>query len=73
MAESTSATIEFPALAAGDVLTEILRVGARQMLATAIEAEVAEFLFELVMRRYETRSTMMTTNRPVRRLGQAIG
>jgi len=24
-----------------------------------------EFLFEVVMRRYETRSTMMTTNRPL--------
>jgi len=24
-----------------------------------------EFLFEIVMRRYETRSTMMTTNRPL--------
>jgi putative transposase len=44
MAESTNATIEFPALAARDVLTEILREGAQQMLATAIEAEVAEWI-----------------------------
>jgi len=44
MAESTNATIEFPALAARDVLTEILREGAQQMLATAIDAEVAEWI-----------------------------
>ena len=44
MAESTSAAIEFPALAARDVLTEILRKGAQQMLATAIEAEVSEWI-----------------------------
>jgi putative transposase len=44
MAESTNATIEFPALAAGDVLTDVLRHGAQQMLATAIEAEVAEWI-----------------------------
>ena len=44
MAESTNATIEFPALGARDVLTEILRTGAQQMLATAIEAEVAEWI-----------------------------
>ena len=44
MANSTNATIEFPALGARDVLTEILRTGAQQMLATAIEAEVAEWI-----------------------------
>lgn len=44
MAESTNATIEFPAPAARDVLTEILREGAQQMLATAIETEVAEWI-----------------------------
>ena len=44
MAESTNATIEFPALTARDVLTEILREGAQQMLATAVDAEVAEWI-----------------------------
>jgi len=44
MAESTQATIEFPALAARDVLTEILREVAQQMLATAIDAEVADWI-----------------------------
>lgn len=32
-----------------------------------------EFLFEIVMRRYETRSTMMTTNRPVEEWGKLLG
>jgi len=44
MAESTNAAIEFPALAACDVLSDVLRHGAQQMLATAIEAEVAEWI-----------------------------
>ena len=32
-----------------------------------------EFLFEIVMRRYETRSTVMTTNRPVEDWGKLLG
>jgi len=44
MAESTNSTLEFPAARSRDVLTEILREGAQQMLATAIEAEVAEWI-----------------------------
>jgi DNA replication protein DnaC len=32
-----------------------------------------EFLFEIVMRRYETRSTMMTSNRPLQDWGKLIG
>lgn len=31
-----------------------------------------EFLFEIVMRRYETRSTMMTTNRPIEDWGKLL-
>jgi putative transposase len=44
MAESTSPTVEFPALSSQDVLTQVLRAGAQRMLATAIEAEVAEWI-----------------------------
>jgi len=44
MCEVNSSTIEFPALSSQDVLTEILRAGAQQMLATAIDAEVAEWI-----------------------------
>lgn len=32
-----------------------------------------EFLFEIVMRRYEARSTMMTTNRPLEDWGKLLG
>lgn len=32
-----------------------------------------EFLFEIVMRRYENRSTMMTTNRPIEDWGKILG
>ena len=32
-----------------------------------------EFLFEIVLRRYETRSTMMTSNRPLEDWGKLIG
>lgn len=32
-----------------------------------------EFLFEIIMRRYETRSTMMTSNRPIQEWGKLIG
>jgi DNA replication protein DnaC len=32
-----------------------------------------EFLFEIIMRRYETRSTIMTSNRPIQEWGKLIG
>jgi len=32
-----------------------------------------EYLFEVIMRRYETRSTAMTTNRPIEEWGKLIG
>jgi DNA replication protein DnaC len=32
-----------------------------------------EFLFEVIMRRYETRSTVMTSNRPLEEWGKLIG
>jgi len=32
-----------------------------------------EFLFEIIMRRYEARSTMMTSNRPLEDWGKLIG
>jgi len=39
----------------------------------ALPKRSGEFLFEIVMRRYETRSTMMTTNRPVEDWGKLLG
>ena len=44
MQEGTTASVAFPSSTAKDVMTEILREGAQQMLATAIEAEVAEWI-----------------------------
>ena len=32
-----------------------------------------EYLFEIIMRRYETRSTMMTSNRPLEDWGKLVG
>ena len=32
-----------------------------------------EYLFEIIMRRYETRSTIMTSNRPLEDWGKLIG
>ena len=43
MQEATTTTVTFPSTSR-DVLTEILREGAQQMLTTAIEAEVAEWI-----------------------------
>ncbi len=36
-------------------------------------ATLGEVLFEIIMRRYETRSTMMTSNRPLEDWGKLIG
>jgi transposase-like protein len=44
MQESTTSTVVFPSTSTQDVMTEILRDGAQQMLATAIEAEVADWI-----------------------------
>ena len=44
MSESIITTFEFPAPGSRDVLTSILRAGAQQMLATAIDAEVSEWI-----------------------------
>lgn len=44
MCEANSSTLEFPALSSQDVLTDVLRAGAQQMLTHAIEAEVAAWI-----------------------------
>jgi DNA replication protein DnaC len=38
-----------------------------------LQKRSGEYLFEIVMRRYETRSTMMTSNRPLEDWGKLIG
>ena len=37
------------------------------------ESSVGEYLFEIIMRRYENRSTVMTSNRPIEDWGKLIG
>jgi len=44
MAESTTASLPFPGSSAKDVITEVLRKGAQQMLAQAIQEEVEEWI-----------------------------
>jgi len=44
MQEGTTASVTFPSMTSKDVLTELLREGAQQLLATAIEAEVTDWL-----------------------------
>ena len=44
MQESTTSSVAFQSTSAEDVMTAILREGARQMLATAIDAEVADWI-----------------------------
>jgi putative transposase len=44
MEESTTGSIPFPVASGGDVLTGILRDGAKRLLAQAIEAEVAGYI-----------------------------
>ena len=39
----------------------------------ALPKRSGEYLFEIIMRRYETRSTMMTSNRPLEDWGKLIG
>ena len=38
-----------------------------------LPARAGEYLFEIIMRRYELRSTMMTSNRPIEEWGKLIG
>ena len=44
MAESTTASLTFPEWTTKDVMTEVLRNGAQQMLVQAIQEEVEEWI-----------------------------
>jgi DNA replication protein DnaC len=39
----------------------------------ALPKQSGEYLFEIIMRRYETKSTIMTSNRPLEDWGKLIG
>lgn len=71
-----------------DFLQDEALEGAERMLAKYLKPDLliiddmgmknlpkrsGEFFFEIVMRRYETRSTMMTSNRPLEDWGKLIG
>jgi DNA replication protein DnaC len=38
-----------------------------------LPAQAGEYLFEIIMRRHENRSTMMTSNRPIEEWGKLVG
>jgi DNA replication protein DnaC len=38
-----------------------------------LQPRAGEYLFEVIMRRYENRSTIMTSNRPIEEWGKLIG
>ena len=44
MKNDTTTPLQIPEASTKDVLTEVLRDGAREMLGSAIEAEVAEYI-----------------------------
>ena len=44
MTKPNEKLVEFPGQTSRDVLTDVLRAGARQLLATVIEAEVDDYL-----------------------------
>ena len=44
MAERNSSPVSFPGISSKDVLSDVLRQAAQQMLAQAIETEVAEWI-----------------------------
>jgi len=55
-----------------------LRGGRRRRLIDDMGMKVlpkrsGEFLFEIIMRRHQTRSTIMTSNRPIEEWGKLIG
>jgi len=74
MQETTSATIEFPATPR-DVLTEVLRRGAQQMLTHAVEAEVQEWIAQREHLRDEDgrRQVVRNGRLPKRKITTGVG
>jgi hypothetical protein len=75
MTKRNEKLVEFPRQSARDILTDVLRDGAQQMLATAIEAEVDDYLagrattVDAVGRRYVVRNGHLPQRRFKRRSG----
>lgn len=74
MSEATTETIEFP-VTPRDALTDLLRRGAQEMLAAAMEAEVDEYLAEREHLRDENgrRQVVRNGRLPKRKLTTGVG
>jgi putative transposase len=74
MCKANSSAIEFPATSR-DVLTEVLRHGAQQMLTTAIEAEVREWIAERghLKNEYGHRQVVRNGRLPKRKITTGVG
>ena len=75
MTQSSDNVVEFPSESSGDVLTEILRKGARNLLAGAIEQEVTDYLRERADLRDEAGRQLVVRNGylPERRVQTGLG
>ncbi len=75
MAQSSDNVVEFPSDSSRDVLTEILRKGARDLLAGAIEQEVSDYLREREDLRDEAGRQLVVRNGylPERRVQTGLG
>lgn len=73
--QPTTDLIAFPSQATKDVLTPILREGARQMLVAAIEAEVQEWVEQRAAHRDESGHQLVVRNgfHPPRTIQSGIG
>jgi putative transposase len=74
MCETTTESLEFPATPR-DVLTDLLRRGAQEMLAAAVEAEVDEYLAERVCLRdvHGHRQVVRNGRLPKRKIVTGVG
>ena len=54
-------------------MKESLQTALKRLRLSGLPKRSGEYLFEIIMRRYETRSTMMTSNRPLEDWGKLIG
>jgi transposase-like protein len=75
MDQSNDKVVEFPSESSSDVLTELLRKGARKLLADAVEQEVAEYLREREGLRDESGHRLVVRNGhlPERKIQTGLG
>ena len=75
MAQSNDKVVEFPSESSQDVFTELLRKGARKLLADAIEQEVDDYLREREVLRDDSGHRLVVRNGylPERKVQTGIG